>query len=165
MTLHAFVEQASRAAEKIFNKRGRLLPMWHYVDREGAEHVMPAPPMPDKDTSAMLMRALFVLEGVTRCIFIDEAWIVDSTVSPDLGMEAAIRAAKKQGLANHPARQEIVMFAAEDRSEGMLLARRMIERPAGRKPHLGPLIVVSGMGHMEGRFVGMLPPQPGQRVQ
>jgi hypothetical protein len=158
-TLREFIELASTMAEKLFRKYGCLAPIWHYIDRNGEHHVMPAPDY-DKNMSAAIMRALFELHGATRCVFIDEAWILDHKGEPDL--DKLLRIAGAQEVKDHPARQEVIMLSAEDQIEGQLMARRVIERPPDSKPRLGPLIIDSPEGRMEGRFIGMLPRQPGK---
>lgn len=161
-SLRGFLEEAAKRAEKIFHKHGKLNPIWHYVDRKGDHHVAPAPNT-DKDTAVAIMRALFELLGVTRCVFMDEAYIVDRKIAPD--MDKAVRAATTTGLANFPGRQEVLMFSAEDQTEGHLMARCYIERaPGGGKAKLGPLIIETE-GVMEGRLVGVLPMRPGEKMQ
>jgi hypothetical protein len=163
VSLRDFVTAVSRTAEKIFYKHGGLGPMWHYLDRDGTYHVHKAPNA-DKDTSTAIMRALLELVGATRCLFVDEAWIV-ATKASDPDYETFIEEAKVKGVSDHPRRQEVIMFAAEDQREGFLMARCSIERLSSGKVKIGPLIIDERFDNMEGRLVGMLPKQPNERVQ
>jgi hypothetical protein len=46
--LRALIDCASHAAERIFTVRGELLPMYHCVDAEGIDLLVPAPPVDKK---------------------------------------------------------------------------------------------------------------------
>jgi hypothetical protein len=162
-TLRQFIEAASFGAEKIFRKQGVITPMWHCVKADGSEFVMNAPDG-SKDVSAAIARAYFELNGVVRCMFIDEAWIVEA--DGDLASDELLAIYRSQGsIADHPKRQEVVAFIAEDQSGGTLQARRPIIRPRHGKPRLGPLHFDDDITQSEGRLVGMLRAPPGTKVQ
>ena len=155
-TLRAMIEECSSRIEIVFQRQGEVRPMWHCVTSEGEEMAMAPPPFLSKDLAVTLMQAFFELKDVVRYVFVNEAWILQMTVDSD---EAAASLARvnEEGLANHPDRIEVVMFAGEDEN-GMLTAQRVIERPAGRKPRLGPLEFPDLTGvRSEGRMVGLLP--------
>ena len=151
--LKSLIEFASEQAEKIFRRTGRLLPMYHAFKSNGVQFVMPALEQ-DKDLSVAMTKAAFVLEDVDRYVFIDEAWIVDSTQS---GVTLDIEKANRFGISNHPDRREVVMFAAENRRGEMRTAKRFILRPEIGKPKLAPLVIDPVYDHSEGRMVGLLP--------
>jgi hypothetical protein len=109
--------------------------MWHVIEVSGQEHVLPTPA--DKDVAVALMRAFFAMRRIQRYVFIDEAWMV---VARDENESRARRLDewKTRGIADHPDRQEIVLFSAEDADLGMITAHRVIERPPGAIPILAP---------------------------
>jgi|SRR5215831_10848262 len=150
MNLREFVERASERAEFLFRKDGYLSPIWHAVRRDGTSFVMPQP-AEDKDTAVALMSALFDIEDVVRFVFMDEAWILTSDDAP---AEEMMKIARSGGISKHPNKREILMLAAEDEREGMLMGRRLITRQ-GKRATLGPLVIDEG-GIGEGRLVGLL---------
>jgi len=150
-TLREFVETASRNIDTIFRRTGRIRPMVHCVTRDGDELIFPSTGE-DKDTFALMMRALFELRDVVRYVMMDEAWMVEAGND-----EAVMREAIKHGATASPARVEIVMFSAEDHAEGQLMAFRKIIRPEGKLPYLDPLQASPDGGMLSGRFVGLLP--------
>lgn len=158
MTLREFVETASINVERIFRKTGVIRPMIHCVTRDGQELIFPAALHPDKDVATVMLRALFEIRDVVRYLMIDEAWIV-AALGKDATPEqlAAVREAAITGAKASPARVEVVMLCSEDHVEGQLMGRREIVRPAGRRPHLGPLQIDPQGGMLHGRFVGLLP--------
>jgi hypothetical protein len=145
--LRELIEISSKNAERDFAKHGRLEPAWYCVDGDDRGMFLPSPSV-DKDTAAALMRALFVMHGVKRYVFVDEAWMVATQNPSDQQLKDYER-----GIAEDPNRMEIVMFSGEDRDAG---GHRFILRPPGRRAHLGPL-TVERYEHSGGRFVGMLP--------
>jgi len=149
--LKSLIEFASLNAEKIFKRTGALYPMYHAIDGRG-EHKILTPQMDDKDISVAMVKAWFALEGIDRYVFIDEAWVVDSTKS---GVELDIEKARREGVRNHPDRREIVMFSAENRKGEMQTAKRFILRPEVGKPTLSPL-TFDEFDSSEGRMVGLL---------
>lgn len=156
MTLREFVETASARTEKVFNITGKVPSMYHFVV-EGKDVILPAPPYP-KDIALVLMRETFKLLDVTRYVFIDEAWTVLLQKTENVtSVDAAMARAKEQlPPSEHPDRQEVVMFFAEDEAEGFFLARRFIERDADGKGTLGPLDTEQPL-ISAGRITGLLP--------
>jgi len=150
--LKSLIEFASKNAEKIFRKQGAIYPMYHAIDARG-EHKILTPQMDDKDVSVAMVKAWFALEGIDRYIFIDEAWILDTSKS---GAEIDLEWIKRHGVRNHPDRREVVMFAAENRKGERLTAKRFILRPEVGKPTLSPLTIDEVFDHSEGRMVGLL---------
>ncbi len=162
MTLREMIEGLSRSTEQLFELRGHVTPHWIYTNRDGAMSFVAAPPT-NKDDAATIMRALFELEGATRCVFIDEAWQVTARGE---GAQAAVTAAANRGsLEHYPGRKEVVIFQAEDTAEGEFTAHRDIIREPGKKPRLGPLVIEERWTQSEGRLVGMLPRPAGARTQ
>jgi hypothetical protein len=151
--LHKLIEHASQATEKIFNMKGEVLPMWHCINVAGEEFVMP-PPSPDKDVAVVLIRVFFELHHIVRYVYIDEAWTV-ALGNPDTS-KLELDDVMKHGVRNHPDRQEVVLFSAED-DTGMLTASRTIIRPKHGRPKLGPLqFMPTEANQLEGRMVGLL---------
>jgi hypothetical protein len=152
--LRELIEFASPLVEKIFRAKGEVTPMWHAIQADGTHFFLPAP-RTAKDTAATLVRALFELKNVVRCLFISEAWTIESrTPSEAAELEAIFRCGG--GLSEHPMRVEMVMMQAEDADAGTLMGSRVIIRPAKGRAYLGPL-KIDAMGRSEGRLVGMLP--------
>ena len=156
--LRMLIENASDWAEKIFARKGQILPMWHAVTSNG-EHVVMDAPSSDKDTSAVIVRAFFELNDVVRCLFIDEAWTAQGGEELRKWVEE-----HNQQIATYPNRVEVVAFMGEDDADGMITAHRRIIRGQG-KPKLGSLEYIDWAGgESSGRLVGMLP-RRGARVQ
>jgi hypothetical protein len=150
--LRSLITELSDATETFFKRRGRVSPVWIAIDANGRAHLI-QPISDDKDLSATFTRARFRYLGIKRYVFIDEAWMLNE--SSGMG-EADLKAAMKEGISNHPRRIEVVFFSGEDEDAGIITAHRRIERPAGKRPYLGAL-VVDNMTRSEGRMVGMLP--------
>lgn len=152
--LRELIEIASGGAEQCFRRSGRLSPRYHCMLADGGSFVTPAP-HDDKDVSVALMRALFQIKHVVKYVFIDEAWILDTSIT-DAAEAAKLEAwAGKHGIANHPDRREIVMFLAEDLA-GRLSAHRFILRQEHGKPKLSPLKFIPAAAAAHGRMVGLL---------
>jgi hypothetical protein len=154
--LHELIEVASVAAERVFMKHGSVMPIWHMVTA-GGEHLYSGPLSNDKNIGVVLIKAFMLMKNVVRYVFVDEAWVLDrsqSSIEPD-----EIARINREGLADHPERQEVLMFSAEDQNAGMLTAHRIIIREPGRKARLGPLITLEDerIKQSEGRMVGLLP--------
>lgn len=152
-----FIDKASADIDRVFRNTGAIRPMWHAVALDGEELVFPAP-SPDKDTAVAMVRALFELRDVVRYVFIDEAWMVGAFGDDvtDAKREAA-RLAAITGATASPDREEVVMFAADDRDEGSLMACRKIIRPSRGRAKLGPLAYDPRGGMVAGRFLGLVP--------
>jgi hypothetical protein len=148
--LRRLIELVSATIEPTFRKEHSLWPsLWHCIDRDGDMHVVAAPDE-SKNTAAVLMRAFMEVHDIVRYCYAAEAWTVTGR---DVGRYIA-RGGKAE---DHPNRQEVVFFSAEDES-GMLTASRLILRRIGKNPRLGPLVINDMQGWTsEGRLVGMLP--------
>lgn len=158
MTLREFVEKASTKIEEIFNTCGEVRPMYHFII--GTDNIMiPAPPY-DKDTAVALMRELFKQTGTHRYVYIDEAWVSTETGPPNASIDDMREKMKTMTPpSERPDRQEVVMFFAEDETEGFFGATRVIERDANGKGRLGPLICDEQPSVVMGRMTGLLPPK------
>jgi hypothetical protein len=149
----------SGQCDKIFARTGVIYPMWHAITSAG-ETIIERPAFGDKDFAVAMIRALFDLKDVVRYVFVDEAWTLNRMVRPD--EDEKIR---REGIANHPDRVEVLMIQGEDRECGQIMLHRNIIRPASGKPYLGPLqslddlpFIPQGAGvQSEGRLVGLLP--------
>jgi hypothetical protein len=148
------IERASRTAEHEFAKRGFLTPAWVAIDKQGTVHAFPSSGH-SKDLDVLIIRATFTALEVIRYVFVDEAWMLDRSMS-DI-TKAELVEIGKHGLRDHPERKEIVMLSGEDHDAGQLTARRDIVRPPVGRPYLGPLIIDDGIKQSEGRMVGLLP--------
>jgi hypothetical protein len=137
--LRAFVEKASRRAEKIFRKTGELHPMWHGVALSGEEMLLPQL-SEDRDLNIAMVKAIFAAAPARRYVFIGEAWTAPPGGESDLSV--------------HPQRQEVVLFTAEDCQLGSMAAVRKIVRQPGKRPRLEPL---EFMDPVQGRLAGLLP--------
>lgn len=155
-TLREFVEKASAKIEEVFNAKGEVRPMYHFVI--GAEDVvLPAPPT-NKDEAVAIMREIFRQTGTHRYVFIDEAWLATETGPPGATI-ADMRERMKTMTppSERPDRIEVVIFMAEDATEGYFTARRKITRDADGKGTLGPLECDKQPDVMMGRMTGLLP--------
>jgi hypothetical protein len=152
-TLRQFVERAGKQASKMFEKQGRLFPMYHAVDGAGNEHVFPAPPG-TKDQSVAITRVLLKSMDAQRVAFIDEAWFLDSREGDT---EIDIAKIDREGVARQPGRREAIMISAEDQDEGLLMYQREIIRH-GDRVVLGAA-TIERFDHSEGRMIGLLPPR------
>ena len=150
--LKSLIKFASAQAEKLFRKQGALYPLYHAIKRNG-DTVILTPKTDDKDIGVAMMVAWMQLNDVDRYVFMDEAWIVDSTQS---GVELDVAKALREGVRNHPDRREAVMFSAENRRGEQLTAKRFILRPETGRPTLAPLVIDEPFGYSEGRMVGLL---------
>jgi hypothetical protein len=147
--LREMIEIASESAEEQFARRGCVPAVWSAVTAKG-EYMIIEPPHRDKDTSMFLLRVLFEIKDVIRCLFIDEAWTAR-------GGEALRQWVEQHGdIHTYPGRIEVIAFLGEDSEGGMINAHRRIIRGAG-KPKLGPLEYLEDFTQSEGRLVGMLP--------
>lgn len=151
--LRKLIEAASVGAERIFRKDGEITrPIWHAYRADGTFFVQEAT-APNKQTQWALIRVLFEIEHVVRYVQVMEAW----TLRHDVSREEAdlMMATPKRSIRNHPDRQEVVYFSAEDQHEGSMIAERLIVRGKG-KPSLGPL---DFLPYIEGagRVVALLP--------
>jgi hypothetical protein len=159
--LRRMLEIASVHCERVFAREGEVVPMWHAVCANGDHLIEPHPTMFEKPLAAALMRALFDVLDVARCVYVGEGWVVDVRGSDsDPKVKAALEAARRGRVDQHPDRVEIVMLMGEDRDAGMISAHRRIVRPENRKPYLGALEIVTRPGdgvQSSGRMVGMLP--------
>jgi hypothetical protein len=152
--LRAIIDNASSAVESIFAVDGELMPMWHLVTADG-EYIMASPGGMEKDLATEAIRAIIKEKNIVRYIFIDEAWVVQSTVKDE-----ALKKIMDEGssLAEHPGRREFVIFCAEERNGGFILGRREILREQDKPPTLGQ-IEFADEGEFSGRFVGMFDSQ------
>jgi hypothetical protein len=144
------IEAASSSVEQIFAKAGSVASMFHYVKNNGDHIVTLAPVHLEKDEGFELMRTIFAIENAVAVMFIGEAWTFVADIN-----EARAHVESGRSAVDHPRRIEIVTFEAED-STGTLSGRRTIERPAGKRPQLGPLEIETSK-FATGRLVGMLP--------
>jgi hypothetical protein len=152
--LEDFVKDAAGRASVIFEAKGQVLPMLHFVDGDGEESVTPVP-MNDKDEASAFIRAMCAVFQAKRAVFITEAWMLSEIGGiPDQVMKRTDR----HGIRNEPGRIEVILINGEDQAEGLLMATREIIRNGNHKPTLGPLSIMKGMDQAQGRLVGFLPP-------
>jgi hypothetical protein len=155
--LDKLINDASEFVEQAFKHQGVVHPMWIAVDRSGNQVVIPTPvPFVDhaaKDQATLVVKAMFELTGVTRYVFICESWILLADDGP-----VDVDAVQRDGIADHPARREVIVLMAESELGGLVYGRRDIIRPAKGKARLGPLIIEQRAGlTVEGRMSSMLP--------
>ena len=159
--LRQMLEIASVHCERVFAREGEVVPMWHAVNASGDHLIEPHPTMFEKPLAAALMRALFEVLDVVRYVYVGEGWTVDARGSDsDPKVKAALEAAHRGEIAQHPDRVEVVILMGEDRDAGLVSAQRRIVRPENRKPYLGALEIVTRPGdgvQSSGLMVGMLP--------
>lgn len=151
--LREFVEAVDRRVQKMFRRKGEVLPFYHIIDGQGADVILPMPPG-DRDAAMIIVRAGFVVMDVRRYVLVIESWL-KSPAADDANGEKLKAYMQNNSLADLPGSKEVVMYAAEDENEGALMAQREIIRKAGR-PTLGPLEIHAFDG-AEGRMIGMLP--------
>lgn len=150
----AMIEAISPALDALFEIQGAIYRMYHALAGDKVL-IMPAPPG-DKDQSTATVREIFTRLGVVRFVLVDEAWT--ASLENKSVTDAEAQRLMRDGISNHPDRQEVVLLYAEDEA-GMMMAHRDIIRPAHGKPRLGPLRFIADErgGSWEGRMVGMLP--------
>lgn len=156
VTAEHLIRIAARKIEPLFNKRGEISPMYHYVNGEGAHVVFVPPPWcTTKNQAVAFAKTIFAAEHAVAYVFISEAWVL---MRPQAG-ESIDAVLDRHGgsLENVPGRVEQVMLMAED-ADGMTYGIMPIHRPEGRRPYLGKLKINRPDG-MEGRMVGLLPQQ------
>ena len=155
--LKDLIQFASAQVEKIFRKTGEILPMYHAIKSTGETMIITPPHDCSKDMAVALTKAAFALENVDRYVFLTEAWILDNRKG---GPPIDVDKAKREGLANHPDRREVIMLAAENRRGEIQTATRFILRPEHGKAKLAPLRIddMTNMTSSEGRMVGLLTP-------
>ena len=154
-TARELVQFASSMAVVLFDKDGKVKPLWHAVRRNGEHGVIAPDAFEDgahKDVVAAAMRAVFEQMDVVAYVFMCESWLRMG------GREIDLNAVMRDGLSNDPQKVECVWFTAED-SEGSVSAYQMIERPDGPDGRgvLQPIKWLDRCSRTEGRFVGMLP--------
>ena len=148
-SLHQLIEYASGQVGKRFKNVGRILPMWHA--ETATESLVISATFANKNATTAALTELFREERVLRYLFIDEAWVIKR----DIGIGAdELKRMREVGISEHPDREEIVMFSAED-AKSTATGTRPIIRPAKGKARLGPL-VIDTYTSMESRFGGML---------
>jgi hypothetical protein len=138
--LREMIDTASGFVDEMMKEEGHVEATWHAVREDGTPLFIPGPPIKDKDDLALVMRSLFKMQRVVRYVFWDEAWMVEGRSQPG---ESGAEIIKRVGPASeHPERIEIVLITGEDADSGVSLSgKRVIIRPPGGKPHLGPLVV------------------------
>jgi hypothetical protein len=151
--LRVMIERASEWAGEHFDQHGEISGMWHAVCADGQQFAIDHP-RGSKDFAADMVHVLFRAANVIRCIYVDEAWVAFITEKEIDAVERDLAAGGT--LETRPGRQEIVVFSGEDQY-GTLTAHRVIERPAGSKPYLGPLTIDPWSPESRGRLVGVLP--------
>jgi hypothetical protein len=88
------------------------------------------------------------IRGVRRT----RSWLLTKADGIDLA------AAQRDGIADHPDRQEVVILTAESERAGLVMAWRPIIRPSKGKARLGPIVIEQRDSlTVEGRLSSMLP--------
>lgn len=143
------VEFAATMGARLFDQDGAVQPIWHIV-RSNGDHRVIGLSLEDgaqKDMVAAAMRKVFEELDAVAYVFVCESWVLFSADLLDV---------RREGIAEHPKRQECIWYAAED-AMGSLSACQMIERQEGEKARLAPLKWMENAARSEGRFIGMLP--------
>jgi hypothetical protein len=156
MTRREMIDRASDNASAIFMKDGELVPLWECHTRNGDIFVVATPffGSTSKDKVSETMRKLFKDKDVVAYVYSSEAWAMQMKTT-----EEANAALDRYGsVGEHPDREEVLAFVCEDVT-GTTTAHRKITRLPDGKPQLGKLDVAEEANRMEGRFVGLLPPQ------
>jgi hypothetical protein len=153
------IESASASAEMLFYKQGEVLPIWQCIDENGKFILLAHPPTDDKEEAFALIKEALPKLKIIRVLFINEAWTLKEERSAPTGAE--LDRVMREGLRNHPKRNEVVMFWGEDYENGVVTACRKIIRAKGSAPMLGPLeFDTLGPGTVsQGRLASMLPPR------
>jgi hypothetical protein len=131
-TLEAFLRWTSRKAEGVFKSCGEIAPVVHVQEADGKEYLIAIPVAHDgpaaRDALDAMLRAYFADHNVARYALVVECW----HGAP--GLDGSI--------SSHPDRRECVSISVEDRDR-QLYAMRDIIRPAGCKPYLGKLEILT----------------------
>jgi len=141
---------AAEHAAYIFKEKGEVVAMWHTVDAND-QHTVIVTPWKDSDEKRELVQALrtmFKAIGVTRYVFMCEAWAL---VTGD--MAEVNRYIGRVG--EHPDRREILTVRAEDKDGNQMAGWYYILRPEHAPATLSPLHM-SEADHTEGALTGML---------
>jgi hypothetical protein len=90
LDLKSLIEFASKNADKIFRQTGVIYPMYHAIKVSGETTILTPPDTDDKDIAVGMVKAWFALNDIDRYVFIDEAWIVDTSKGgPPLDLKKA----------------------------------------------------------------------------
>lgn len=146
--LHAMINTAAKWATDRIHAGHEIGPIWHAVTANGNDMIIPSP-HEDKDITTILVRAIFELQHVVRCVFIDEAWIAKGDKELDDHVHEHGR------ISNYADRQDVVFFTGEDNA-AHISAYCVITTGVNGKRHVGPLELMQ-FTTAEGRLVGMLP--------
>ena len=87
----------------------------------------------DKDFLRQLAKTFIMLFGCTQVVMYAEAW------KAALPKDKKSKVWMKEGIANHPDREEIVHYMAEDYDGNSWLGMQTLIRPAGFPPYLDTL--------------------------
>jgi hypothetical protein len=166
MTLVELIAIISKQAETIFRQCGAVGPAYYCWQGDDKLMLARPPPVADKSLGIAMVKMMMMTAGITRYVFVDEAWMLCETAAkPPKDMLAEANKRWPKGLKHAAGRLEVVVFVAEDQS-GLAMARRIIQRPPGKKARLGPLEIMSESGgSFEGRMVGLLPRPQGKPMQ
>jgi hypothetical protein len=162
-TLREFIEQeVAPTVRKIFQEDGYIDALY-VVCVDDIQFSVPAFPTRNKDISVAMMRMYFKSVEADRYCYVDEAWTIEGEGKDR--MEELKRLTQEEGvnIADIPGMREALIFTAEDRDGGMVLAQSIIST-RGKKRSLGPL-QFKEYGVTEGRMVGLLPRRPNATVQ
>jgi len=149
---HLFDHAAKRIAV-FFKENGEVAPMWHAVDRDGENMLIVTPwqNQDEKESTVDALRALFRSRGVTRYVFMGEAWTVLAPNLDDVGSYIG-------RFKEHPDRREALAIHAEDEDGSQLSGWYYILRPEHAPATLSPLHMNEAT-HITGTLHGLLKEQ------
>ena len=147
------IRRVSTVIEEMFATQGQIITISHYKGDSGEGFLTSE--MHDaneKEATAIAVRQILADENAVWVIVITEAWVVRGSKEEIGDID------HRKGLAEHPKREELVMYQLEDEDLMMgVSAVQEIVRPPDRPPHLGELKWLEPSMFTEGRLVGLLP--------
>lgn len=138
----------AETADHVFNRLGRLTPMWIGVNGKGSHLPLIIADLSDKDAVADAVRSFLKKNGITRYVMIAECWMYKGKKIPNEVLEG-------KSIKNNRDRREAIHVFAEDNKGNSISGRFYILRPEHGKPKLSPLKMDAEKTKSEGRFVGM----------
>ena len=149
--LRELIETAATAIRQVWDKTHHILPMYHFIQSDGQEGLMPVGNLPSKEAAVEVAKLVFERQGVIAYVFVCECWALMGKISDE-----DVAKAKTGTIANHPDRKEQIGFIAEGQN-GLLSAWINIDR-THEPPTLGKLEVMDEeVTSSEGLMVGLLP--------
>ena len=155
MNLDELYQHGQEAAKHLFDKQGKLTPMWLCVDDKG-ELIPICVPMTERETRdalADVLRKILKEMKTVRYVSMVEAWALKGKTED--GIPESVR--QGASISSHPDRMEVIYIIAEDIDGQTRSGMYHILRPERGKAVLSPYEDYGDNQH-EGRFTNLLSP-------